>query len=65
MGLRPTQEDQKHATKVCYWQNVFRPERTRISCHAALEKAACAPFRKEGRRKCINATKVNRKSGVA
>jgi hypothetical protein len=42
-----------------------RPERTRISCHAALEKAACAPFRKEGRRKCINATKVNRKSGVA
>src|SRR6202050_820154 len=21
-----------------------RPERTRISCHAALDKAACAPF---------------------
>jgi hypothetical protein len=42
-----------------------RPERTRISCHAALEKAACAPFRKEGRMKRINATKVNRKSGVA
>jgi hypothetical protein len=42
-----------------------RPERTRISCHAALDKAACAPFRKEGRMKCINATKVNRKSGVA
>jgi hypothetical protein len=29
-----------------------RPEHTRISCHAALDKAA-------------NATKVNRKSGVA
>jgi hypothetical protein len=42
-----------------------RPERTRISCHAALDMAACAPFRKEGRMKCINATKINRKSGVA
>ena len=26
-----------------------RPKRTRISCHAALDKAACAPFREEGR----------------
>jgi hypothetical protein len=42
-----------------------RPERTRISCHAALDKAAFAPFRKEGRMKCDNATKSNRKSGVA
>jgi hypothetical protein len=42
-----------------------RPERTRISCHAALDKAACAPFRKEGRMKCTNGTKVNRKYGVA
>jgi hypothetical protein len=42
-----------------------RPERTRISCHAALDKAAYAPFRKEGRMKCTNATKSNRKSGVA
>ena len=42
-----------------------RPERTRISCHAALDEAACAPFHKEGRMKCTNATKVNRKSGVA
>jgi len=42
-----------------------RPERTRISCHTALDKAACAPFRKEGRIKCTNATKVNRKSGGA
>jgi hypothetical protein len=40
-------------------------QRTRISCHAALDKAACAPFRKEGRMKYINATEVNRKSGVA
>ena len=42
-----------------------RPERTRISCHAALDEAACAPFRKEGRMKCTDATKFHRKSGVA
>jgi hypothetical protein len=42
-----------------------RPERTRISCHAAPDKAAYAPFRKEGRMKCTNATKFNRKSGGA
>src|SRR5580698_8179219 len=42
-----------------------RPERTRISCHAALYKATYAPFRKEGRMDCNNATKPNRKSGVA
>jgi hypothetical protein len=41
-----------------------RPKRTRISCHAALDMAACAPFRKEGRMKCINANKSHRKSGV-
>jgi hypothetical protein len=36
-----------------------RPERTRISCHAALDKTASAPFRKEGRMKCTKATKGN------
>jgi hypothetical protein len=41
-----------------------RPERTRISCHAALDKSTCAPFRKEGRMKCINATRFHRKSGA-
>ena len=39
------------------------PERTRISCDAALETAACAPFSKERRMKFANATKFNRKSG--
>ena len=34
-----------------------RPERTRISCHAALDRAACAPFREERRMKSDNATK--------
>ncbi len=42
-----------------------RPERTRIACHATLDKATCAPFCKEGRMKCTNATKFHRKSGVA
>jgi hypothetical protein len=42
-----------------------RPKRTRISCHAALDMAACAAFRKESRMKFANATKFDRKSGVA
>jgi hypothetical protein len=44
---------------------VFRLERTRISCHAALETTACAAFSKEGRMNCANATNSNRKSAVA
>jgi hypothetical protein len=42
-----------------------RPERTRISCHAALDKAACAPFFKERRMMFASATNFYRKSGVA
>jgi hypothetical protein len=42
-----------------------RPERTRISCHAAPDKAACAPFRRERRINFANATKFDRKSGGA
>jgi hypothetical protein len=41
------------------------PERTRISCHAALETTACAAFIKESRMKFANATNINRKSGEA
>jgi hypothetical protein len=41
------------------------PERTRISCHAALDMATCAAFIKESRMKINSATKLNRKSGVA
>jgi hypothetical protein len=37
--------------------------RTRISCHAALERSACAPFGKERRMKFTEATKFHRKSG--
>jgi hypothetical protein len=42
-----------------------RPERTRISCHAALETTTCAAFSKESRMNFANATNINRKSGVA
>jgi hypothetical protein len=41
------------------------PERTRISCHAALETTACAAFSKERRMKFANTTNTNRKSGAA
>ena len=43
----------------------FSAERTPISCHAALDMAAYAPFRKERRMKCVNATNLHRKSGGA
>jgi hypothetical protein len=36
-----------------------------MSCHTALDKATCAPFRKEVRMKYINATKFHGKSGGA
>ena len=38
---------------------------TRISCHAALDEAARAPFSKERRMKFAKATKFHRKSGRA
>jgi hypothetical protein len=43
----------------------LRPEGTRISCHAALDMAAYAAFRKESRMKFANATNLDRISGVA
>jgi hypothetical protein len=42
-----------------------RPKRTRISCHAAPDKTACAPFFKERRMMFANATNFYRKSGEA
>jgi hypothetical protein len=42
-----------------------RPERTRISCHTALDEPARAPFVKERRMMFANATNFYRKSGVA
>src|ERR1700677_4793428 len=36
---------------------------TPISCHAVLERSACAPFIKERRMECLDATSLRRKSG--
>ena len=49
----------KHRPPLCH------PERTRISCDAALDISACAAFVKESSIKCANATKFHRKSGAA
>jgi hypothetical protein len=40
-----------------------KPGLTPISCHAVLERSAYAPFIKERRMECINATSLRRKSG--
>ena len=70
MGLRPTQGDEKRllSSNRSPWKRrppLCHPERTRISCHAAPDTVACAPFSKERRMKFANATKFYRKSGAA
>jgi hypothetical protein len=40
-----------------------RLERTRISCHATLDMAACAAFRKESRMKFANTNNLDRNPG--
>jgi len=40
-------------------------DQTRISCHAALDIAACAAFVRESRMRFVNATEFHRKSGEA
>jgi hypothetical protein len=42
-----------------------RPERTRISCHAAPDMTTYAAFIEESRMKLASATNLYRKSGVA
>jgi hypothetical protein len=41
VGMTPLTEGRNDSTQT---ELSSRPERTRISCHAALDKAACAPF---------------------
>jgi hypothetical protein len=70
MGLWPTQGDEKRllSSHRSSWERrppLCHPERTRISCHAAQDRATCAPFSKERRMKFANATNFNRKSGEA
>jgi hypothetical protein len=40
-----------------------KPGLTPISRHAVLERSACAPFIKERRMECLDATSLRRKSG--
>jgi hypothetical protein len=50
MGLRPIQGNEKRLGPASTLYGTVtlslssRPKRTRISCHAVLDKAACAPF---------------------
>jgi hypothetical protein len=46
-------------------RRAVEPERTRISCHAALDMAACVAFRKECRMEFAKVTDLDRKSRVA
>jgi hypothetical protein len=71
MCLWPTQGDEKRLCPATTFYGtvalsfVISTEATRISCHAALDMTTCAAFFKESRMKFANATKLNRKSGVA
>jgi hypothetical protein len=51
--------------EVCGIQHLAKDERdTPNFLHAALDKAACAPFSKEGRMKFREPTKLHRKSWI-
>jgi hypothetical protein len=47
----------------CHPAQAQKPGLTPISCHAVLERSACAPFIEERRMECVNATSLRRKSG--
>jgi hypothetical protein len=53
----------RKARGVLWYPTQAKPGLTPISCHAVLERSACAPFIKERRMQCINATSLRRKSG--
>ena len=66
-------DDNSVAAKVSHFletrNSILKPnchlDRTRISCHAALDMATCAAFVKESSMKFPSATKSHRKSGGA
>jgi hypothetical protein len=60
---KPTAPQTEQARQVCGNPLKPNPGLTPISSHAVLERSACAPFIKERRMKCINATSLRRKSG--
>ena len=49
----------------CHPDKKSQTERTRISCHTALDQTTCASFRKERRTKFAKATKSHSESRVA
>jgi hypothetical protein len=53
----------KQQVECCGIPLMPRPGLTPISCHAVLERSACAPFIKERRMEYINDTSLRRKSG--
>ena len=53
----------KRRVECCRFSRKPKNGLTPISCHAALERSACAPFIKERRVECISATRLYRKSG--
>src|ERR1700689_5342009 len=59
---RPSQPE-TGALSAAYPTQAQRQGLTPISCHAVLERPACAPFIKERRMECLNATSLRRKSG--
>jgi hypothetical protein len=59
----PKDKPETGASTVAYPTQAQRQGLTPISCHALLERSACAPFIKERRMECINATSLRRKSG--
>src|SRR5271163_706423 len=61
LGFAP--DDRKKHVEYCGIPLKPKPGLTPISCHAVLERSARAPFVKERRIKCINATSLHRKSG--
>jgi hypothetical protein len=68
MGLRPTQGDEKRllSSNRSLWKRrppLCHPERTRISCCAALDMTACAAFIEESRMKLAEPLQI-RGSGV-
>ena len=56
-------DDNKGAVERCGSPLKPTPGLTPISCHAVLERSACAPFIKERRMECINAISFHRESG--
>jgi hypothetical protein len=63
LRFAPNDKPETGALSAAYPTQAQRQGLTPISCHAVLERSACAPFIKERRMKCINATTLRRKSG--